>query len=117
MKKTLLLLGFLSVSYSAAAQADLVRLLINGTILGVRAAKKNAAGKPQAEKPDPDAALVTYRAHPPVLKRTPPAQLTGKASAEIGQLEALLQQCYATMTTDSTATVLPDNVLLAIRTN
>ena len=117
MKKILLVLGLVSASYSACAQAALARLLVSGTMLGIRAAKKNAADKPQVEKADPDAALVTYRAQTLPLKRTPPAKLKGKGSAEIGQLETLLQQCYATMMADSTAAVLPDNVLLAIKTN
>ena len=116
MKKILLTSALLSISYSACAQVELVRLLINGTMLGVRAAKKNAEGKPQTEKADPYAQSVTYRAQHLALKRTPPNKLHGKGSAEITRLEALLQQCYATMTTDSMATVMPDNVLATIKT-
>ena len=116
MKKLLLIGGLLSLSYSASAQAALAQLLVNGITLGVRAAKKNADAKPQVEKADPNVQQVAYRAQHVGLKRTPPAKLHGKGSAEIAKLEALLQECYTAMTTDSLAAVMPDSRLTAIKT-
>ena len=122
MKKLLLVSALLGLGHAANAQAALARLLVNGIILGVRATKKNAAATPPVEKAetkkaDPDAQQMTYRGQQLPLKRTLPEKLPrGKGAAEISALEGLLQQCYAAMTTDSLATVLPTDRLLAIRT-
>ena len=116
MKKLLLIGGLLGLSYSASAQAALAQLLVNGIMLGVRAAKKNADAKPQVEKADPNVQQMAYRAQHVGLKRTPPAKLHGKGSAEITKLEALLQECYTAMTTDSLAAVMPDGRLEAVKT-
>ena len=107
-----LLLSLLLIGAAGSAQAQLVNIISTGVRVGVSAAAASAGARnyveladPRAPTPDINVTAATYHGQAYPQKRTPPERLKGPGGEQIASHEALLQQCQAALTADSTSAI------------
>ena len=114
-KKLFSFFVLISLSYTAQAQVNLIRLGVNSVFLAKRLNKKNASAPEKDAKPEatpttavssaPTPASSAYEGQPFPMQRTASDQLPKKGAEQVVAMESELDRCHAALLASPTGVI------------